>query len=133
MTTYWTRYGRVYHSSVCKDNWPNIVERQRAGYTLKLQSPALKSYLAAEKAIGFKITLTGSWRSCAYQSELYRSDPNRYANPNTTLHTQGLAIDVSMNLSAAQLAKVHKALNWRGWVQARPDDEPWHYSYRLKA
>ena len=122
-----TRWGVVRRSSVCKDDWGNIRSIPRVGYTLKLQRPALRSFRAAERALGREIKLTGSWRSCAYQMTKYHSDPNRFAHPNVTLHTQGLAIDVSTAQGGQD--KIRRALKRRGWSQSRPDDEPWHYSF----
>lgn len=122
----WTRYGRAFRSTLCKSDWSNIVEKDREGYVLKLQAPAMRSYRLAERALGKEIRLTGSWRSCAYQAELYSRDPSRYAHPNTTLHTQGLAIDVSTNMD---LSRVRPLLLKRGWTQTRPVDEPWHFSF----
>ena len=122
-----TRWGLVFRNTVCKSDWSNIVEKDRDGYTLKLQKPAMRSYRAAEASLGREIKLTGSWRSCSLQAQLYQSDTQRYAHPNTTLHTQGLAIDVST--AQRDLDKIRGALKKRGWTQSRPTDEPWHYSF----
>lgn len=126
-----TRWGVVYRADVCRDDWGNIVEKVRDGYRLKLQRPALKSYRAAEAAIGREIVLTGSWRACSTQAALYKQDPNRFAHPNSTLHTQGLAIDVST--AQPDQARIREVLTRRGWHQSRPVDEPWHYSFHWTA
>lgn len=141
---YDTRYGAVFHSTVCKDDFDNMTTsdefvkpsgtkkrrpRIGAGF-VTLQRPALKSFKMAESKLGAEIVLTGSIRSCELQWQLYRSDPNRYAHPNTTLHTQGLAIDVHTDFLDGH---VKKNLELCGWKQARPGDEPWHFSFYLKA
>jgi hypothetical protein len=131
MARYLTRFGIVRRDEGCKSNYWNIVEQDRDGYTLKLQRSAMRSFRRAEKSIGREIRLTGSWRDCAYQAALYAKDPNRYASPNATLHTHGLAIDVSTTLKDQE--EIRKALLERKWKQSRPDDEPWHYSFYLKA
>lgn len=128
---YLSRFGVVFHADRCKDDWGNIVTRERQGYQLKLQKPAMRSYLAAEKAYGRELKLTGSWRPCLLQRTLWQDDPGRYAHPDTTLHTHGLAIDVHTGLP--EQARIRKLLTDRGWMQSRPDDEPWHYSFRLRA
>jgi hypothetical protein len=131
--TYDTDYGYIHWSTTCKDDWSNIVEKSRSGYTLKLQQPAMHSYRACEEKLGYEIKLTGTWRSCALQSQLYNSDKTRYAHPDKTLHTQGLAIDVSTNYGTYKTWRIKRALLNHGWKQSRPDDEPWHFSYYLKA
>jgi hypothetical protein len=138
MTDARTPYGVIHYGGVCKDDYPNIElydQPPKGGSPVKLQAAAIRAFKAAERRYGKRtrpkigwraIPLTGSWRSCAYQAELYRSDPNRYASPNGTLHTRGLAVDVST--SAPNQAIIRAALKAEGWHQARPD-EPWHYSY----
>jgi hypothetical protein len=73
--------------------------------------------------------LPGTNRSCSTQARLYKSDPNRYADPKITGHTRGLAIDVDQSQGSSNLKLIHYNLLAEGWVQVRPDDEPWHYSY----
>ena len=123
-----TEYGTIHYGGVCKDNYQNIVLfHQNGGQTVKLQKPAMDSFKAASVKVK-GIPLTGSWRSCAYQAQLYASDSNRYASPNGTAHTRGLAIDVSTAISFLKKRAIHRALTARGWHQARAD-EPWHYSF----
>lgn len=143
MAIYFTRYGVIYHSPLCKDDWRNIetsdqylkesgsdLWRPRSGPDVTLQRAALKSFKVAEAKADQEIILTGSIRSCAQQAQLYHMDPQRFASPNTTLHTQGLAIDVNTDHLDRT---VRNALTLCGWKQARPDDEPWHFSYHLRA
>ena len=140
---YETRWGVVFHRPTCKDNWKNIisaVSRRKNGdvipYTaLKLQEPAVKSIRAVERDLSrpwkkFYVRVTGTHRTCAFQRECWNSDPVRYAPPNSGLHTHGLAIDVHTGYLSA---KLKKALLKHGWHQSRPDDEPWHFSFRLSA
>lgn len=139
---YETVFGTIFHSSTCKDDYDNIITDSRftkyTGVTINrnveitLQRPALKAFKRAEEELGREIKITGSIRSCAQQASLYRSDPSRYASPNTTLHTQGLAIDVSTNDPDLE-GRVRKVLLDVKFRQSRPDDEPWHFSYFLKA
>lgn len=102
------------------------------GRLVVLQSAALTSFKAAEHDCGFAILLTGSHRSCSQQTMLYRSDSQRFADPDVTAHTRGLAIDVSQAMSSRRLKKAHVALSERHWYQSRPDSERWHYSFGLK-
>lgn len=138
-----TRYGPIFRSTVCKDNYGNIETstrykkasgtiawRKRSGADVTLQRPALASFKMAEEKAGQEIVLTGSQRTCALQYELYRSDPGRFAHPNEGVHTQALAIDVNTNHLNE---KVRACLKLCGWEQSRPDDEPWHFSFKVRA
>jgi hypothetical protein len=127
-------WGRIICGGRCQDNYARIViynQPPAGGAPVKLQKAPMDSFRAAEADVGFVIALTGSWRSCAYQRELYNDDPSRYAHPDTTAHCRGLAIDVSQSLSLTRRAAIHKALTSRGWHQARAD-EPWHYSFGIQ-
>jgi hypothetical protein len=144
MTDYKTPTGVLHYGGVCEDDYPNIRiydQPPKGGSPVKLQASALRAFQNAEKdyarACGWSdkrikreggrpIPLTGSWRSCAYQAELYRKDSHRYASPNGTGHTRGMCIDVST--LAPNQEKIRRALVKNGWKQAR-SDEPWHYSY----
>lgn len=146
MTDYKTKYGVVHYGGVCQDHYLNFETYNQAGphTVFTLQRPAMKAFKAAEETLakrkgwsperikreghGFPIeVLPGTNRSCATQRALYARDPGRYANPNTTGHTRGLAIDVSQNQS--DLGVINHALYAEGWRRSRPYDEPWHYSY----
>jgi hypothetical protein len=115
----------------CRDNYFRIVIHDEQGQIVKLQRAAWESFAAAESYLGFQIVLTGSWRSCAYQRELYAKDHARYAPPDKTAHCRGLAIDVSTALPPHHQTAIRSALTARGWHQARPD-EPWHYSFGIQ-
>lgn len=129
---YDTENGRIFAGGPCQDDYDNIVLYHQKAATIKLQRPAMKSFKDCEAKLGFELHCSGTWRSCAYQADLYASDPHRYASPDGTLHTRGLAIDVSQAMSTEKLAEVHRFLMNHDWHQAR-SDEPWHYSYHLAA
>lgn len=136
-----TKYGRIFRlDGGCKDDWANIVtsrwyrkpsgiiRRRLRRNPITLQKPAMDAWRAAEKQLGHEIVVTGSSRTCELQAKLYASDHNRYAPPSVGLHCQALACDASTedpNLKTS----TRKALEGHGWHQARPDDEPWHFSY----
>lgn len=143
MTTTKTEYGPIRHGGSCFDHYRNIVEQDGR----RLQAPAMRALREAERRL-FKrkhpvrskfprnknarepIILTGSWRSCDLQRQLYASDSSRYADPDKTLHTRGLAIDVHTGHLDDDVLAVLRAT---GWKRSRPDDEPWHHSYWLTA
>lgn len=150
MTDYHTRYGTIHYGGVCVDDYPNIIQYdqpQTGGIPIKLQAPAMRAFQEAEEQVQRRrirklhapradkkfrpIVCTGTWRSCELQAELYARDPHRYAAPNSTGHTRGIAIDVSTAMGLVFKRKVHKALIKIGWEQARPD-EPWHYTWGVK-
>lgn len=145
-----TKYGDIFApDGPCKDNYRNIVTHvDRNGHSVTLQQGAMNSFLAAERRVWVvlhpvkarlkkykdavqPILLTGSNRTCALQTQLYASDNHRYAPPDVTLHCRALAIDVSMNNRWFKL--IRRVLLSHGWHQARPTDEPWHFSYYFTA
>ncbi len=129
-----TPWGTIYYGGACRDSYGNIhIYRQDAQHYLKMQQPAINSIKQAENHINGKIYCTGSgWRSCTVQAQLWRADPGRYANPSTTAHTRGLAIDINMYQSSEKRAAIKRALLNLGWHQAREYDEPWHYSFGIE-
>ena len=141
MTLYKTEYGPIHGGGPCRDDYNNIElydQGEKGWPVLKLQRPAIKSLKEVEERWA-KLTrpwkkrrhvrVTGTWRSCAYQKELYESDNNRYAPPDKTLHTRGLAIDIHTGFLPDVL--LFRILRNHGWYQTRPADEPWHWSFRL--
>jgi hypothetical protein len=138
MTDMKTDYGTVHAGGACRDNYPSVQLYHRDHDTVKLQGPAMRSFKECEDIYGERtkrpsdtryILLSGSWRSCAYQTSLYRSDSHRYAAPGTSLHCRGLAIDVINPVPAI----VRQILLAHGWHQVRPSDEPWHFSFGFTA
>lgn len=125
-------YGKIRCGGPCNDHYARIISYHHAGQVVTLQRAAMDSFREAEAALGFPIVVTGSIRSCSLQSSLYRSDPGRFAAPNTTAHCRGLAIDVSQSQSATRRKAIRRALMGRRWYQARPADEPWHYSFGIE-
>jgi hypothetical protein len=133
-------WGTIRCGGPCKDDYARIdIYHQVPGTRfVKLQKAALDSFRSAEVAVGGGggkiglIFLTGSWRSCSLQAELYRSDTHRFAPPESTAHCRGLAIDVSQNQDPKKLAAIDEELLQRAWHKARPDDEPWHYSFGIE-
>lgn len=131
-----TPYGVIYYGGPCNDHYPNFERYDQGGGhdIFFLQRPAMKAFKAAEERYRKKTNpqkfinvLAGTNRSCALQTALYRSDSSRYAPPQYTGHTRGLAIDVNQN--QGNLKMIYTALLNEGWKKARPDDEPWHLSY----
>lgn len=129
------RWGEIRCGGPCKDDYARInIHVQDAQHFLKLQQAAINSIEAAEAQLKFKVICTGSHRSCATQAALFKTNTpsnQRFANPNTTAHTRGLAIDVNQDLPKLKLSAIHDALIARHWHQAR-SDEPWHYSFGIQ-
>ncbi len=122
-----TSYGYIYPTTgPCKDDYPNIIEFiSKAGQTVKLQEAAALSFQSAEREVG-PIKLTGSWRSCATQTQLYAEDSKRYADPAVAGHPRAICIDVDTGVISHA---IDTALTARGWHQSRPASESWHWSY----
>lgn len=126
-------WGNIRCGGPCKDDYARIkVFHDAGGRVVVLQAAALESFRSSEQDLGFPIVLTGSHRACSQQRTLWLSDPNRFANPDTTAHTRGLAIDVSTAIADRRKAKIKAALTARHWHQARPVDEPWHWSFGIQ-
>jgi len=149
-----TEYGFIYYGGACRDDYPNFrVYDQGGGNTIvTLQKPALIALLEAQvklaRALGWSKAriqgnqkaidgkkypagrpikvLPGTNRTCETQAALFKSDSSRYADPDITGHTRGIAIDVDQ--SQPNLGKVNAALASAGWKRVR-SDEPWHWSY----
>ncbi len=120
---------------------PNLQTYKRDVGDVVLQGPALRSFKEAEKAATprrirkkgkvLPILLTGvGYRSYDVQRALYASDDQRYADPDCSLHCEGLAVDVHMGQSVLRRARIAYHLKKRGWHYA-VDGEPWHASFRL--
>lgn len=134
-----TPHGQIFYGGPCKDDYPNMeaYEHEVGQLIIVLQRPALKALKAAEIQYGIRtnrpigqrdiIITSGSNRSCATQAMLHAREPGRFADPLTTGHTRGLAIDV--NTAQPNQALIRECLIAEGWNQSRPDDEPWHFSY----
>lgn len=121
----------------CKDDYGRIIPFQnRNGQILKLQKAAALSLEHVETHLKYAVVVTGAWRSCDAQKDYYNSDPpdsfNRYAPPDKTAHTRGLAIDVSTALPLWKRKRIKSKLLAHGWFQARPVDEPWHFSFGIQ-
>lgn len=143
-----TPNGTIHYGPTCRDDYPNfeVYDQGGSAVVLTLQKPAMTAFKAAEVRYAKKLkwsdarikknhglgraiaVLAGTNRTCATQAKLYASDHSRYAPPNSTGHTRGLAIDV--NQGQPNLAIVNAALLAEGWNRAR-SDEPWHFSYFL--
>lgn len=141
--TYQTKYGtiKVTNPGPYK-KYDNInVYKQTATRFVQLQGPALRAFKAAELRITPKrmkrkgkvrhILITGQgFRDYDLQKSLWLSDPKRYANPDFSMHCEGLAVDVDQSQGAYRLYRIKKALLLEGWHYG-VSGEPWHASYTV--
>lgn len=140
-----TKHGVVWRlNGGCRDTYGNIVtskyyrkesgiiRRRKRAVPLTMQRPAIEAVRFAERRLGREIVFTGTRRTCELQLALYKSDPNRYAPPWVGLHCQALAGDVTTEDPQLKVEVKH-ALEAEGFMQARPTDEPWHFSYGWSA
>jgi hypothetical protein len=112
--------GHVSIGSALLPNDPRLVTRH--GETL--QRAAMRSLLGEH----ILPHLTSSYRTPSEQAALYASKPGLAAPPGTSLHQQGLAIDVDTGYLAAN-PWVRQYLDTHGWSQFDVSKEPWHFSY----
>jgi hypothetical protein len=147
-----TPYGIIHYGGSCNDHYANFRTIDQfpgndGNVVLTLQGPAMRAFIAAQVRYARRtmdkkkfdtfikknpngrpiIILAGTNRSCSTQRSLWLSDKNRYASPDITGHTRGLAIDRSN--AQPNLNIVDQCLAAEGWNRTRPDDEPWHWSY----
>jgi hypothetical protein len=116
-----TPLGHVDIGDALRPNSPLLVTR----HDETLQRAAMKSLLGA----GILPHVTSSYRSPKEQRALYAAKPGVAAEPGTSLHQQGLAIDIDTSwLGANPWVKHYLASH--GWHQFDPVNEPWHWSYR---
>ena len=138
-----TKYGVIHVSSPGPyDKYDNInLYAPPNGRNVELQGPALRAFKAAEQRITpprlkrkgktRHILITGvGYRDYDYQKQLWLSDPGRYANPDYSMHVEGLAIDVDQGQGKFRLSQIKKALLLEGWHYGVPD-EPWHTSFTV--
>lgn len=122
---------------------PNLQTYERSVGNVVLQGPALRSFKEAEEAATprrmkrkgkvLPILLTGvGYRSYALQKSLYENSdqPGRYADPDGSLHCEGLAIDIHSGQSYLRRKRIAWHLKKRGWHYG-VSGEPWHASFRL--
>lgn len=117
----------------------------------RLTPTAAAAFKAAERGFGRAIPVTDSVRDYDQQSTAYRSDPNRFGNPDGNAHVAGIAVDVNLRAIGANPAgstprdwlrdpvylRLHQAMTRAGfcnWQQNRGSlggkiPEPWHYSH----
>lgn len=93
----------------------------------KLTPAAASGLSRAEVIAGQKILLKSAWRSHAEQVALYAADPDsgQVAQPGSSYHEQGLAIDI-INQSDPRIASALTQAGWHQWSATR---EPWHWSF----
>jgi len=138
-----TRYGEIKVSSPGpKIEYDNLnIYHQTQDRVVRLQGPALRAFKAAEAALSknhrriIKITGIG-YRDWYTQYALWRSDDQRYANPDSSMHVEGLAVDVDTGQrfkgkTVAQTQHlIREALEDKGF-HFGVGGEPWHCSFHV--
>ena len=106
------------------------------------QGPMLRAFKAAERR--FYVATTPKWkrvplrvrhipitgvgyRSFELQYTLWRSDSSRYANPYSSMHVKGLAVDISQGQDDQDEAE--KALRSVGFKDGASFGDPPHWSF----
>jgi hypothetical protein len=136
-----TKYGVIHcRYPGPKKKYANVnIYHQTDTRIVQLQAPALKAFKAAEARLGHKriIKITGvGFRSYDQQMDLWKSDPGRFAHPDTSMHVEADAVDVDtgqrfrFKTVAQTQALIHKALEAEGFHFAVPG-EPWHASFKV--
>lgn len=104
----------------------------RHGVTLEPE--AMQAFRKAESLAGRRINVVQSYRSCAAQALACQrvcgnsaGCPGTCAEPGTSYHQRGKAIDVTRAMLEAP--RVVAALRKAGWCQSVPDSDPGHFSF----
>src|SRR6266568_8296509 len=102
----------------------------RHGVTL--EPGAMQAFRKAESLAGSRIDVVQSYRSCAAQALACQQVcgdsagcPGSCAEPGTSYHQRGKAIDVTQAMLEAP--RVVAALRKAGWCQSVPDSDPGHF------
>lgn len=95
-----------------------------------LQEDALQSLLRLQRRRDLPVlqNITSGYRTREQQAALYAQKPDLAAPPGSSLHEEGLAIDVNSGW-LAQHPVVRRWLTRHGWNQFDAQKEPWHFSY----
>ncbi len=138
-----TPYGVITARNPGRFNAPPNLQtyRQTDSRSVTLQGPALRAFKAAEERTTPKrlrrkgkvrhILITGvGYRSYSLQRDLYAREPGRFADPDGSLHTEALAVDIDMGQGIVRRTQIKRALVAEGWHYG-VDGEPWHASFRL--
>lgn len=98
-----------------------------------LAKRAMWALLRASEDFGSPIQVTDSYRDRATQAGAYARKPGLVAPPGSSLHEEGLAIDVNGDVyggyASQRYQRLSAALQKAGWHQFDPEIEPWHWSY----
>jgi hypothetical protein len=140
-----TKYGVIHcRYPGPKKKYGNVnIYHQTSDRIVQLQAPALKAFKAAEARLNknvrrrriIKITGTGG-RSYDLQMDLWKSDPGRFAHPDTSMHVEYDAVDVDQSQRFRgktvnqTLSLIRNALEAEGWFYA-VSGEPWHASFKV--
>lgn len=137
-----TKYGMIYVRNPGPFHpYGNFaIYHQTEQRTLRGQRPSIEAFKRAEDKYWAGLTkkqrevaktkhilITGEgYRSFEYQSQLYSTDQQRYANPNGSNHVEGLAYD--LDTGQHDFEKKRDALRSVGFHFA-VEGEPWHASF----
>ena len=99
-----------------------------------LEPEAMGAFRKAESLAGRRIDVVQSYRSCAAQALACvrvcgnsAGCPGACAEPGTSYHQRGKAIDVTRAM--LDTPRVVAALRKAGWCQSVPDSDPGHVSF----
>jgi hypothetical protein len=90
---------------------------------------AVKSLVKASAQLGVPIWVTSMYRSYATQAKQHAANPNQFADPNTSGHVVGIAIDVDANKINVADARFNSIMHQNGWFNVAHEGDAVHYSY----
>jgi hypothetical protein len=99
-----------------------------------LEPEAMQAFRKAESIASRRIDVVQSYRSCAAQALACQrvcgdssGCPGTCAEPGTSYHQRGKAIDVTR--ASLRSPRVIAALRRAGWCQSVPESDPGHFSF----
>lgn len=93
----------------------------------QLARPAARSLRGILQDLGLQGSdVGGGYRSPAEQVAIHNAKPGLAADPGSSYHQEGLAIDLA---AALQNKRFEQAMAQSGWNRFSPGGEPWHWSY----
>ena len=109
----------------------NLVNKQVHGRKVTLQERAMVSLLRVEAKLKKRkqpipLIVVQSFRTHAEQRAIYNSGVRPAAQPGTSWHEQGIAVDIYFK--PRDLSAIRKAFKSEGWHQFDPVNDPGHFS-----
>lgn len=114
----------------------DLMNIQPGHYLRKDAGKAFLELKSKAKQEGIRLIVTDSYRDLAAQIDVFRRKPKLAAQPGTSLHGWGIALDLSVGgFTSAVYVWLYKNGPAYGWINppwahdGKGKEEPWHWEY----